>query len=128
MRDRLLVHRLGQRNATVSETELNRIVELKGKILTRMSELDFNPFWDQHRNTLIRDYMRPPRGGEFKISVLEAKLQYNICLVRMPRAPIYLPIRQGKVIQFFLRKAQSPAVFFDRNSLFHPSVEIDSLF
>lgn len=40
-----------------------------------MSQLDFNPFWHQHRNTLIRDYLRPPRGGEFKISVLEAKLK-----------------------------------------------------
>lgn len=75
MRDRLLVHRLGQRQATVSETEINRIVELKGQILDRMSQLDFNPFWAQRRNTLIRDYLRPPRGGEFKISVLEAKLQ-----------------------------------------------------
>lgn len=75
MRDRLLVHRLGQRHATVSEDEINRIVDLKGQIIDRMSQLDVNPFWNQHKNTIIRDFLRPPRGSEFKISTLEAKLQ-----------------------------------------------------
>lgn len=41
-----------------------------------MSQLDFNPFWGQHRNTLIQEYLRPPRGGEFSIPVLETKLQH----------------------------------------------------
>lgn len=75
MKDRLLVHRLGQRHATVSETEISRIIDLKGQIIDRMAQLDFSPFWNQHRNTLIQDYLRPPRGGEFKISTLENKLQ-----------------------------------------------------
>lgn len=85
MKDRLIMHRIGKRNITVSDTEIDRILERKGQILDRMSQLDFNPFWHQHRNTLIRDYLRPPRGGEFKISVLEAQLK----LVRMPRALRY---------------------------------------
>ncbi|KAJ8746989.1 hypothetical protein K2173_012848 (mitochondrion) [Erythroxylum novogranatense] len=75
IRNRLLVHRLGQRHASVSEAEIDRIVDLKGQILNRMSQLDGNPFWHRHRNKLIRDYILPPRRGKWKISVLEAKLQ-----------------------------------------------------
>lgn len=75
LRNRLLVHRLGRKNPTVSEDEIDRIVDLKDRIITRMAQLDANPFWNNHRNVLIRDYMQPPRGGEYKFSVLEAKLE-----------------------------------------------------
>ena len=75
MRNRLLVHRLGRKNPVLSEAEIDRIVDLKDRIITRMAQLDANPFWNNHRNVLIRDYMQPPRGGEYKIPVLEAKLE-----------------------------------------------------
>lgn len=84
MKDRLIVHRVGQGNSTVSDAEIDRIVDLKGQIFDRMSQLDLNPFLASQKNKLIRDYLRPPRGSEFKISVLEEKLQVlfgeNPCL------------------------------------------------
>lgn len=75
LRNRLIIHRLGQKGRTVSDDEITLILDRKDKILSRMFELDSNPFWNQRRHTLIRDYMLPPRGGEFKISVLEGKLE-----------------------------------------------------
>nr|KJB09737.1 hypothetical protein B456_001G161300 [Gossypium raimondii] len=71
---RLMIHRLGQRNPTVDDSEIERIISLKSDILTRMYELDQNPFWTAHRNRLIRDYILPPRGGEYRIHVLQSKL------------------------------------------------------
>ena len=75
LRNRLIVHRLGRKNSTVSDDEIDRIVDLKDQIITRMAQLDANPFWNSRRNVLIRDYVQPPRGGEYKIPVLEAKLE-----------------------------------------------------
>ncbi|KAG4166893.1 hypothetical protein ERO13_A13G161901v2 [Gossypium hirsutum] len=56
---RLMIHRLGQRNPTVDDSEIERIISLKSDILTRI---------------LIRDYILPPRGGEYRIHVLQSKL------------------------------------------------------
>jgi len=75
IKNRLLVHRLGQRNSTVDDSEIDRIVSLKNEILDRMVELDHSPFWNTHRNRLIRDYILPPKGGEYKIPTLESKLE-----------------------------------------------------
>lgn len=74
IRNRLLVHRLGHKNSTVDDWEINRIVSLKNQILDRMIELDYSPFWNICRNRLIRDYIQPPQGGEYRIQVLESKL------------------------------------------------------
>ena len=95
MRDRLLVHRLGQRHATVSDEEINRIVDLKRQIIDRMAQLDVNPFWTQQGNTLIQDYLRPPRGGEFKTSVLEAKLQ-DLFGQNAPSSKIYKELLRAR--------------------------------
>lgn len=67
-------YRLGNRNSTVDDWEIDRIVSLKNEILDRMIELDHSPFWNTHRNRLIRDFIQPPQGGEYRIPVLEAKL------------------------------------------------------
>lgn len=40
MRERLIVHRLGKRHATVSEQEIDRIVDLKGQIVTSIECLN----------------------------------------------------------------------------------------
>lgn len=74
IKNRLTIYRLGQRNSTVDDSEIDRIVSLKNDILNRMFELDPSPFWNTHRNRLLRDYIQPPRGGEYRIPVLEAKL------------------------------------------------------
>ena len=92
---RLLVHRLGQRHATVSDEEINRIVDLKRQIIDRMAQLDVNPFWTQQGNTLIQDYLRPPRGGEFKTSVLEAKLQ-DLFGQNAPSSKIYKELLRAR--------------------------------
>jgi len=38
----------------------------KEKIIRRMSQLDPNPFWDQHRNRLIPNSIFTPAGNEEK--------------------------------------------------------------
>lgn len=69
---RLNIHRKGR---IIENEEIEKIIKIKGDILDRRAQLDFNPFWGQHRNTLIRDYLRPPQGGEFRICTLQRKLQ-----------------------------------------------------
>lgn len=90
MKERLLVHRLGQRHATISEAEINRIIDLKGKILDRMSQLDFHPFWDQHRNETHSFVITCGLLGEGNSRFPFWRPSYNICLVRMPRALKYI--------------------------------------
>lgn len=58
----------------VDDDEINQIINLKNFILDRMVELDHSPFRNTHRNRLIRDFIQPPRGGEYRIPILEAKL------------------------------------------------------
>lgn len=69
IKQRLLVHRLGQKNFSVSDHEIDLIVNLKNDIINRMGELDPDPFWTSHRRRLIRDYILPPVGGEYRIKV-----------------------------------------------------------
>ena len=62
------------RQGPVSDDEIHRIIDIKRRIFHRMGQLDLNPFWEQRENTLIRDYLLPSRGAEFKVAVLERKL------------------------------------------------------
>lgn len=52
LRNRLLIHRLGQ-GRTVSGDEIALIIDRKEKILSRMFELDSNPFWNQRKKRLV---------------------------------------------------------------------------
>ncbi|KAK8486423.1 hypothetical protein V6N13_090842 [Hibiscus sabdariffa] len=61
--------------AWVSDSEFQAIIEQKNLIYDRMNDLAPSPFWNDHRNSLIRDYILPPRGGEFTVPVLKAKFQ-----------------------------------------------------
>jgi len=74
LRTRLIINRLGRQNAAVEESELEALIHLKSRILDRMWELDRTPFWGAHKNRLIRDFIQPPRGGEYRIPTLRSKL------------------------------------------------------
>jgi hypothetical protein len=74
IRTRLLIHRLGGTKDTTDE-EVAQVFRLKGEILTRMSHISPNPCWDNHRMFLIRNFLTPPRGGEYSIRMLQTKLE-----------------------------------------------------
>ncbi|GAA0140198.1 hypothetical protein LIER_44050 [Lithospermum erythrorhizon] len=75
IRERLRIHRMGGPRFQIDDSEIERIINLKQQILDRMQELDpNNPFWTHYRNRLIRDYIIPSSGGEYKVSTLADKL------------------------------------------------------
>lgn len=76
IKKRLWVQRLGRKGsmATITDPEVEAIIDLKNQILDRMAELDHTDLWNTHRNRLIRDFIQTPQGGEYRTSVLEAKL------------------------------------------------------
>lgn len=100
IKQRLLVHRLGQKNFSVSEKEIDQIVELKNDILNRMGELDPDPFWTSHRRRLIRDYILPRVGGEHRIKVLTQKL--NFLLGESPTSSLIFKQLMREKDSFFL--------------------------
>lgn len=55
--------------------EVDKIINLKSAITDRMVELDQSAFWNIHRNRIVRDFIQTPKGGEYRIPVLEGKLQ-----------------------------------------------------
>lgn len=71
---RLVLHRVGPNPTVVDPAEVNSIVALKNEIFERAGHLDHSPLWTTHRNRLIRDFLQPPRGGEFSVSALQKKL------------------------------------------------------
>lgn len=74
IRERLRIYRMGGKRFQVDDSEINQIIHLKDPILTKMDELAPNTFWNQYRNRLIRDYIVPNSGGEYKVSTLASKL------------------------------------------------------
>ena len=75
IKTRLTIHRLGRSLPPVENAEIHTIFDLKDRIVQRMEQLNPDPFWANRRLNLIRDYLQPPRGGEFTIPTLEKKLE-----------------------------------------------------
>lgn len=75
IRNRLIIQRSGTKNFVVGNEEVEKIINLKKAIADRMVELDQNTFWNIHRNRIVRDFIRTPKGEEYIIPSLEGKLQ-----------------------------------------------------
>jgi len=54
--------------------DLRAIVHLKGEIIARMSQLDPDPFWMEHRDRIISESILTPKGPEYKLAALQGKL------------------------------------------------------
>lgn len=67
LRDRLF--RDGRTNLSLDD--IQAIISMKEEIVTRIAQLDPNPFWAEHGARVISDYIVTPSGQEYSLTTLE---------------------------------------------------------
>jgi len=67
LRDRL--NRDGRDN--ISLDDIQAMASMKEEIVTRISQLDQNPFWTEQRARVISSYIVTPKGEEYSLATIE---------------------------------------------------------
>jgi len=70
LRDHLNTNSRGGRT-NISLDDIQAMVSMKEEIVTRIAQLDPNPFWAEQRARLISDYIVTPKREEYSLQTLE---------------------------------------------------------